>query len=207
MLSIKSPRRAGGFSLVELMVALVVGLIVVGAVLALVVAITKSNRQTLQSTRLNQELRATLAMVASDLRRARSVSDPLTTAKATGGNPYSDIDTSTADCLHYGYEDAPGGDWHVVRRVTSDTPVRLVLFSGASVTCTTSTGGVPLGSKQVEITAFSVTPSTTTTALKKGTRRFDITITGQLVDQDAELNSISRTMTQTVYIRSIGSGS
>ena len=68
--------HARGFSLIELMVAMVVGLIVVGAVLALVVSIMKSNRQTLQSTRLNQEMRATLAVIANDLRRARSVTDP-----------------------------------------------------------------------------------------------------------------------------------
>ena len=57
--------RQRGFSLVEMMVALVLGLVVTGAVLALVVAIIHSNRQTLQSTRLNQELRATLAVIAS----------------------------------------------------------------------------------------------------------------------------------------------
>ena len=73
-------RNARGFSLVEMMVALALGLIVVTAVLALVLSIIRSNRQTLQSTRLNQELRATLAVIASDLRRARSVEDPLTTA-------------------------------------------------------------------------------------------------------------------------------
>ena len=80
-------RRSSGVGLVELMVALVVGLVVVGAVLALVVAIMKSNRETLQSTRLNQELRATLALIANDLRRARSVADPLSTSMATPTRP------------------------------------------------------------------------------------------------------------------------
>ena len=59
------------------MVALVVGLIVIGAVLALVMAIMKSNRETLQATRLNQELRATMAVVATDIRRATRVRGPV----------------------------------------------------------------------------------------------------------------------------------
>jgi prepilin-type N-terminal cleavage/methylation domain-containing protein len=82
-------RNARGFSLVEMMVALALGLIVVTAVLALVLSIIRSNRQTLQSTRLNQELRATLAVIASDLRRARGVADPLTSALARFRKPLS----------------------------------------------------------------------------------------------------------------------
>ena len=66
-------RREGGFTLIEMMVALALSLIVTAAVIALVVAIVRSNRQTLQATRLHQELRATLNLIASDMRRARSV--------------------------------------------------------------------------------------------------------------------------------------
>ena len=73
-------RRERGFTLVEMMVALALSLIVSAAVVALVVAIVRSNRQTLQATRLHQELRATLNLIASDMRRARSVGDPLTVA-------------------------------------------------------------------------------------------------------------------------------
>ena len=67
--------HAQGFSLIELMVALVLSLIVAAAVLALVLAIIRTNRATLQTTRLNQELRATLSVVANEVRRARGVED------------------------------------------------------------------------------------------------------------------------------------
>ena len=59
-----------GFSLVELMIAMVVGLIVVGAVLALVVSMIRANNQTIQATRLTQELRATAAVIASEAKLA-----------------------------------------------------------------------------------------------------------------------------------------
>jgi type II secretory pathway component PulJ len=195
--------------MVELMVAMVVGLIVVGAVLALVVSITKSNRQTLQSTRLNQELRATLGVISSDLRRARSVTDPLTTAKAIGGNPYKAVSTANANCVIYAYDGAINGPWHVIKLVGGK-----VVLQGATTKPANCTGGAtptPLGSDQVEITALTFSPSTTSTTPPVATdeslvREFTVSLTGRLVDQDAQLSGVTRTMSQSVFVRSIGSG-
>ena len=211
MLIRRHPRRVPvpGFSLVELMVALVAGLVVVGAVLALVVAIMKSNRQTLQTTRLNQELRATLAVVANDLRRARSVGDPLSTAVAVNGNPYKAVSTATAGCAIYAYDGAIDGPWHVIRLLSGT----IVMQGSATRPATCASGGapMPLGSDQVEITALTFTPTTTSTTPPDASnesyvREFTVTITGRLIDQDAELRGISRTMSQAVYVRSVGTG-
>ena len=198
-----------GFSLVELMVALVAGLIVTGAVLALVVAIMKSNRQTVQATRLNQELRATLAVIASDLRRARSVADPLSTAVAAGGNPYKAISTATGSCVIYGYDGASNGPWHLIKLDSG----AVVMQGLASRPASCSPGGTstPLGSRQVDVTALSFTPTTTSTipagfADEGFVRRFTVTITGHLIDQDPESSGVTRTVSQVVYVRSIGSG-
>ena len=230
MLTMNSPRRArvGGFSLVELMVALVVGLIVIGAVLALVLAIMKSNRQTLQSTRLNQELRATMAVVINDLRRARGTEDPLTEAKLPEVQRYSKpINYSSAGCIRYAYANAPGGSCHVIVRATTgakanrifllaDDPDTTAGSSGPPIvpdglicntTCPTNgAGGTQLGSDQVAITAMTFTPTSPATPDANTVRSFDVTITGHLIDQDAELNSISRTITESVQIRSLGAG-
>lgn len=195
--------------MVELMVALVAGLVVVGAVLALVVAIMKSNRQTLQTTRLNQELRATLALVANDLRRARSVADPLSTAAAAGGNPYEAVSTSTGNCAIYAYDGAVNGPWHVIKLVGGT-----IVMQGTATrptTCSPAGAPTPLGSAQVEITALTFTPATTATTPPAFTdesivREFTVTITGRLIDRDAELSSVSRTMSQDVYVRSVGAG-
>lgn len=200
------PGTARGFSLIELMVALVVGLIVVGAVLALIVAIMKSNRETLQATRLNQELRATMAVIATDIRRARGVSDPLTTATASGGNPYKVIDTATSGCIRYGYfdsidddnsGDATDDNYHALY-LSGGNLVRASSSTAAGATCTLA--GKQLGSDQVAITAFTITPATTSNTA----REFEVTLTGHLVDGDAALASISRTITQTVFVRSVG---
>ena len=201
--------RARGFSLVEMMVALVVGLIVVGAVLALVVSIMTSNRETLQATRLNQELRATLATIANDLRRARSVDDPLSVAMAPGGNPYAAISTATDGCVVYAYDGALDGPWHLIKIASG----AVVLQATASRPTDCSGGGSPvrLGSEQVEITSLAFTPPTTTGTPPQSTdeslvRAVTVTVTGHLVDSDPALAAVSRTMSQTVYVRSVGTG-
>jgi len=201
--TLRGAARHAGFSLVELMVALVLGLIVTGAVVALVVAIIHSNRQTLQATRLNQELRATLAVIANDLRRARAVDDPLSIAVAAGGNPYRAVNTATAGCVVYAYEGAMDGPWHVIRLDAG----RVVLQGTAAKPANCTPAGTPevLGSNQVEITQLSFTP-TTTVADEELVRSITVTIAGRLIDDDQSVSGITRTMAQTIYVRSVGTG-
>lgn len=212
MLTFAGRRHAGpprGFSLVELMVAMVLGLIVSIAVIALVVAIIKSNRETLQATRLTQELRATLSVIAHDLRRARGVDDPLSTVMQAGGNPFMAVSTRTAGCVVYAYDGAIDGPWHVVKLDAG----RIVLQGAATKPASCSPAGTPvvLGSNQVEITELTFTPVTTATNPPQATdesivREFTVTIAGHLIDDSAELASITRTMSQTVYVRAVGAG-
>lgn len=63
-------RRQAGLSLVELMVSLTIGLIVLAAVTNLVVGGLRSNSETQRMARLNQELRAVMHLMVSELRRA-----------------------------------------------------------------------------------------------------------------------------------------
>lgn len=218
MLTFRAPRRrTPGFGLIELMVALVVGLIVVGAVLALVLSIMRSNRQTLQATRLTQELRGTLAVIASDLRRARSVDDPF--SAAIGPNPFAAVDTATPQCVRYGYFDTLDDDgdsdtaddnYHALWLDVASGKIRRVSADSADdVTCTSN--GPQLGSDQVEITALTFSPQTTVTTPIQATdetvvRDFTVTITGHLIDRDTGLSGISRTVSQNVYVRSVGAG-
>ena len=97
-----APAHAAGFTLIEMMVAIVLGLLVVGAVLAFIVSLVRANSETVLSTRLNQELRATMALISNDVRRARGLMDPIA-AVGKGGvvaNPYSTIDLSTATTVY-----------------------------------------------------------------------------------------------------------
>ena len=114
-------RHYRGFTLVELMVALVAGLIVSGAALAFFFSSMRSNGEYVQSTRLTQELRNSMDLITRDLRRAGyddNVLDLLATSTAspfaklcltTGGSATClKIANSVGDCIIYAY-DRPGG--------------------------------------------------------------------------------------------------
>lgn len=63
-------RRAFGFSLVELMISITVGLVVLAGVTAMFAHNVKASGDTLKTARLHQELQAVMSLMTRDLRRA-----------------------------------------------------------------------------------------------------------------------------------------
>ena len=63
----RHPRSMGGFSLVELMVALVAGLVLLGSVLALVAANMQNNSLVIRDIRVTQESRALTSVMVLPL--------------------------------------------------------------------------------------------------------------------------------------------
>lgn len=184
-----NPAQAG-FSLVELMVAMVLGLIVIGAVIALVLSMIRANNQTIAATRLTQELRATAALMSADVRRSGGVQDPLTAATSNGGKPdttLAAIKTATAGCIQYSYAGAEGGNFHAISFRDG-----AVFINTAAATDATCDGGIRLSSQQVTITGLTFTQTG---------RRIDITLAGRL---SGTINSnINRAFTQSVFVRSV----
>ncbi|NCB57815.1 MAG: prepilin-type N-terminal cleavage/methylation domain-containing protein [Gammaproteobacteria bacterium] len=86
---LRQPRQSG-FSLVELMVAMVVGLFVAAIVATMYVGIIRANSTTVQLARLNQDLQASLDVMARDIQRAGYVSGAEAILERDGdGNPVS----------------------------------------------------------------------------------------------------------------------
>lgn len=109
--------RNSGFTLVELMVAMVAGLIVSAAALAFFFASMKSNGEYVQSTRLTQELRNTLDLMSRDLRRAGYDDDGLKYVGNVNVSPFTPMcitasgaattclaAASSGDCVVYAYD-------------------------------------------------------------------------------------------------------
>ncbi len=107
--------RNAGFSLVELMISIAVGLAVLGGVISIFASTVKSNADTLEMTQLNQELRATIDIMSRDIRRSgywfnapSAIGPPATVA--SNKNPFetlaiSRFGTETADsCITYQYD-------------------------------------------------------------------------------------------------------
>ena len=198
------PRTARGFSLVELMVAMVLGLLVVSAVLAFIFSLIRANSETVLSTRLNQEMRATMSLIANDVRRARGMSDPIGAigTSATVINPFSAVAIPSATCIRYAYaEGSAGTNYRAIR--LNGGKVELVRAAAAgSATC--NTAGTPLNSDGVTITDLKFdNPG-------GNARRVDVEITGELrnkpayMTRNAAMSVTRKTIRQTISIRSNG---
>jgi type II secretory pathway component PulJ len=99
-----SRRRTLGVTLVELLVGLVVGLIVLLAVLGIYLATVRASSDTMQGMRLNQDLRAAMMVITSDLRRAGYWNQAL-----NASNPFRLQETlgfriPDASCVRYEYD-------------------------------------------------------------------------------------------------------
>lgn len=135
-------RGQRGFTLVEMMIALAIGLIVVAAVSSIVVNISTAASRNAIYTRTSQDLRTTLSLMTRELRRAGFNAGAL---EQVGTGITSDLHSrvlvgdgtgEVGDCILFGYDtlDLPGGadstpgvidasepsEWRGFRRIEAD---------------------------------------------------------------------------------------
>ena len=105
-------RRAQGFSLIELMVSVIAGMLVIAAVLAFTVSSVRSNAEFVTTARLTQELRGAMDFATRELRRAgydqNYMAQISRKAGATDQSDFSPILLSGDDCVIYAYDRQPG---------------------------------------------------------------------------------------------------
>lgn len=92
-----------GFSLIEMMVGLAIGLIIVGAAATVYVNSIRSGSDTLRSAKLNMELRGAMDIMVAEIRRAGHFNmatpstNPFTQATTNLSNP-------SANCILFSYD-------------------------------------------------------------------------------------------------------
>lgn len=89
----KASKQQIGMTLIELLIAMVLGLIIVASVIALFISMLSSTTTNLNEIRLNQELRAAMSLMTRDIRRAGYNGNAASTAGVS--NPFS-TDASSA---------------------------------------------------------------------------------------------------------------
>jgi len=97
--------RQAGFTLVEMMVAIVAGLIVIGAALGFTISTVRAYSENIRSTRFSQELRTGMNLVVRELRR--SGYDGASTGRvSTDSNTtqFRDLATPGTGCIVYEYD-------------------------------------------------------------------------------------------------------
>ncbi len=92
-----------GLTLIEMMIAMVIGLLIVGTVITIFITNVRSNRDFVSMTRLNQELRGVMTFVSDELKKAGYSADP------EKDDFVDELTLSGANCLRYGYDEDGDG--------------------------------------------------------------------------------------------------
>jgi len=226
-----------GFSLIEMMVAILIGAIVLIGALVVILAINQANSENLQSVRIHQELRTLASVLGDELKRARRLNDAMSaigTGVSSTSNctiastssfcpgPFDAIDTSTAGCIRYGYQDASQNDPSTTtasnnfRAIYFDATAKSIyLYANTGATAFPNCpGGAPaspwvkLNSDQVSVTGmtfscltFGASVSVSTT-IPRSCAEIQLTLQAQLAFRDASSPAITYTYTLPIYIRS-----
>jgi hypothetical protein len=177
------------------MISLVLGLIVTGAVLALIASIIRSNGETIQTTRLTQELRSLSDVLAMEVRRARGIGDPLANVGSGGVDPVSACDLEpvpSATCVQVGYNcnlvgvAATVGEY----RTFSYQGDQLLLATAVNAPPACGTGN-PLNSSDLSLDDVSMA--------KAADGSINVTLTGHLT---SDRSGIKRTLRRAIWPRS-----
>lgn len=148
--------RQHGFSLIEMMIGLAVGIIVVGAVSSFAVATLRSSSQNIQSSRLTQDLRTAMTLVTRELRR--SGYDAVAVSRLGTGSELSNYTTLQAPpygpsgCLSYQYNRLSGNQFRAIR--ANSGSLEMATATGAITNCANGTWEVVSDPDVVTITAF-----------------------------------------------------
>lgn len=168
MLITTAVRKPHGFSLIELMVGLAIGLILLTAMMALVVSVLRANADVVASARLNQEGRAIGDIIHRELKRARynGLYLSFVGAGASPSNPFGAVTGADAslplvddDCIKFSYDADDDGslDANEVKSFFLDNGA--VYFSQsntyAGALCANGAGALRLSSADVRVNALA----------------------------------------------------
>lgn len=191
---------AKGFSLVELMVAMVAGLLLVAAVTTLFATILKANSTAMKVSRLNQEIQSITDMIARDIERAGyDASAATSTRMISGAAPspfYFDASTDLLDetatgskiyrCIRVRYDDNANGVLN--NSASSSLETRLYSYSSADkgiklatgVSSACNSGSLISTDDTIEITLL--TYSLLVSSQVSGARAIQLNISGRYKD-------------------------
>lgn len=189
--------RNGGFSLVELMIALAIGLFVLAGVGFLHAEVARANLALLRTAQLQQTLWSLAAVMADDLRRAGYWSRAELTLDGTADNRYAPLHIVDGGCILYSYDedkdDADGApnpeDQHGFRLHDGGVQIKTSDTTCGGATCTDCDSGtwwLLTDPRSVRITALAFRGGEHAYPLADGARQLvartvDVDLAGELV--------------------------
>lgn len=197
-------RHQLGASLVELMIAITIGMIVMAAALAVIGSTFGANTSQMRAARLNNEIRNVMNMITRDMRRAGYINRSI--AQLVGGNyvPATNLiptitPSATSGAISVAYDENNSG-------AIDAAEVYGYQLSGGAIQSQIGTAGTWVNITDpnvINVTAFaivnnSVGPFAYTGAPNTVTvPTYQITITARLVSD----TSVTRTVEETVRLR------
>lgn len=132
-----------GFTLIEMMIGIVVGMLVIAGVIAVYITTLQISNETIRSIKLNQELRAIMGIITTDVRRAGYWSQALGDSNDTH-NPFtirntndpvdlpnSDVTIHGDNCILYSYDATyPNAETDFFGFKQDDTNIRMLVNNG-----------------------------------------------------------------------------
>lgn len=106
---LRSIKHQAGLTIVELMVGVLVGIIILAGVLNVFIATVSSSNESLQSARLNQELRAIMTIMVDDIRRAGYWGSASNSTSNPFANPSANTSLQVRDTAASGNIEATSG--------------------------------------------------------------------------------------------------
>lgn len=190
-------KKQTGLTLIELMIALVIGLLVVGVAITLFVSNVRSATENARMSRLNQELRMTMGFITDELKRTGYSADPSNAA-------FISEFRAVSDCIRYSYDEDGDGVRDGNERFGFQLNASAVRWSNNVTTNDCSDGDWQsiTDTNISTITALTVTTAETDTTITTPSGldilQFDLTLSGEI-----ELNSgtASRTISETIRVR------
>ena len=194
MLNIYSKQGHGGFSLVELLIALLLGSALLAMVIGLYVTGVSTGAKSLKYSRLRTDLQSIIAMVETDIRRA-GFGDTGVYLVGASGDKSIDINSSK-DCIVYYYNHNSSATLESSNQMAfsfKDDTIKFKTGVGqvANTVCAVTTGWTDVSDDQfVKITNFTLTENIFSSA-SATIRSVKIELAGELVSDSDYTHSIT----------------
>jgi prepilin peptidase dependent protein B len=189
-----------GFSLVELMVGMTIGLILLSAVVALTVSVLRTNAETVTVAKLTQEGRAIGDLVSRELRRARYSGNYRAFVGAAGATPnaFSGVDIlGGGTCIRFAYDADDDGalDTNEVKVISLQAgALYFAQFSTYTGATCGSANALRISSPDVQVTSLAFERNT---GANPNPNRIDLSFRLALISDSA----VTRRFDQAIHIR------
>lgn len=207
---IRRANKNSGFTLIELMIAIVIGLLLLAAIISVYTVMLRSNSDNLKMIRLNQDLRSLMGLMSRDIRRAGANRASATDATATPPtNQFSGITIAANQqgianaCITYAYYH-PESSFPPPYTLTNNdlfgfrhnSTTGAIETRAAGAACNEGGWQTLSDLNLVNISALTFAQNTLTEGLIT-IRQITITLTGELRND----TDVTRTIVETIKIR------